>query len=663
MRRLYLLVVSMSFVCFSPLLAQHPAHEHIRKMERQRFTKLDQSELTKLRSSPSSDFDVTYYRLQLEIDPIDQLLAGNVTIKAIAEKSGLRQIALDLSDGMVVSWIESNDRPLNFSHVDHQVQISLPRSYSYGEGFEVVVHYSGRPMRTGFGSFAFDSHAGAPIISTLSEPFGARDWWPCQDHPADKADSVDVIVTVPTGLTVASNGTLRSRTDNGDGTSTFFWAERYPITTYLVSLAITNYRTYSEYYHYSDVDSMEVQYYVYPESYHQATEDFSVTVPMIACYADLFGEYPFVKEKYGMAQFPWSGAMEHQTCTSYGTWLIRGDHSYDAVVAHELAHQWFGDLITMTRWSHIWLNEGFASYAEALWAEHLGGKTKYHDYMQSFDPGTFPTSVFVYDSTNAAALFSKTVYDKGALVLHMLRHVMGDQAFFTALRTYVISFAFGNATTEQFRDICESAYGADLDWFFQQWVYGRYRPAYEYSWQDTLIAGHHHLTLRIDQVQQNIGPFKMPLDIRVSTQAGDTTFVVWCESASHRFNFDLEHTVTDVTIDPDHWVLKKITQIPFDDTPSLPQVFVLHQNYPNPFNAGTTIAYELPEDGSVTLDIYNLLGERVRRLQDGFQSQGLNRAVWDGRNDDGANLSSGVYFYRIRFGQETLPARKMLLLR
>lgn len=663
MRHHGLVILLLSLIGFCPLFGQKYAHDHIREMEAQRFAKLDQTEFTKLLTSPSFDYDATYYRLQLSIDPFDQTIGGKVTLKAVAAIPGLRDIVLDLTDGMVVSGVESGSEQLTFSHVENKIQITLSRSYSSGETFEIVVHYSGRPMRTGFGSFSFDSHQGTPNISTLSEPFGARDWWPCQDHPADKADSVDIVVTVPTGLIVASNGTLRSQTDNGDGTFTFFWAERYPITTYLVSLAITNYRTYSEYYHYSDTDSMEVQYYVYPETYHQAKEDFSVTVPMIACYAGLFGEYPFVKEKYGMAQFPWSGAMEHQTCTSYGTWLIRGDHSYDWVVAHELAHQWFGDLITMTRWSHIWLNEGFASYAEALWAEHLGGKNQYHNYMQSFEASLFPTSVFVYDSTNASALFSKTVYDKGAFVLHMLRHVMGDQAFFGALRTYVTSFAFGNATTEQFRDVCENAYGGDLDWFFRQWVYGRYRPDYEYSWRDSLIAGQHHLTVRIEQVQQNTGLFRMPLDIRVMTQGCDTTFVVWCERASHSFNFDFAHAVTDVTIDPENWVLKKITQVPFDDAPSLPGIFVLHQNYPNPFNDGTIITYELPEDGHVTLDIYNLLGERVHRLVDGFQSQGLNQAAWDGRNDAGTNLSSGVYFYRIRFGPATLTARKMLLLR
>jgi len=653
-------ILSLSYLC--SVFAQQHAHEHIREMEAQRFAKLDRAEFTNLLTSPAFDYNVVYYRLQLSIDPVEQMIMGNVTVKAMAEVPGLRRIALDLTDGMVVSRVESGDKQLPFTHADHKVHITLPRSYSTGDMFEVVVHYGGRPIRTGFGSFSFDSRKGTPIISTLSEPFGARNWWPCQDHPADKADSVDIVVTVPSELIVASNGLLRSSTNDGDGTTTFFWAERYPITTYLVSLAITNYRTYSEYYHYSDTDSMEVQYYVYPESYDQAKEDFNVTVPMIARYADLFGEYPFVKEKYGMAQFPWSGAMEHQTCTSYGTWLIRGDHRYDWIVAHELAHQWFGDLITMTRWSHIWLNEGFASYAEALWAEHLGGPDEYHHYMQYFDTGTFPTSVFVYDSTNASALFSKTVYNKGALVLHMLRHVMGDQAFFAALRTYVTSFAFGNATTEQFRDVCESVYGTDLDWFFQQWIYGRFRPVYEYSWQDSLVQSRHRLTLKIKQTQSS-DFFKMPLDVRVTTQTGDTTLVVWCERAFHSFDFDFETAITDVAIDPDNWVLKEITQVTYVDEPPVPGVFAVHQNYPNPFNDGTTISFELPEEGNVTLNIYNLLGERVRRLVDGVQAQGLNQTRWDGNNDRGEALPSGVYFYRIRFAQEMLPARKMLLLR
>ncbi|NIR47734.1 T9SS type A sorting domain-containing protein [candidate division KSB1 bacterium] len=640
-------------------------HQQIREMERERFHSVDRGLLSKSDEANRSDFDVTHYRIQLDVDPYARTITGKVTTKAVSKISGLNEVTLDLFYNMTVDSVVSNGSSLDYTHSDNEVTIPLARAYGKDESAELTMYYHGRPLTgVGFGSFNFGFHNGKTIISTLSEPFGAPTWWPCKDNPADKADSVDIVVTVPDHLVVASNGTLTLETDNGDGTKTFHWAERYPISTYLVSLAITNYERFTDYYRHSETDSMEVQFYVYPEHLAAAQEDFNVTVPMIECYASLFGEYPFIDEKYGMAEFAWGGAMEHQTCTSYGSALIRGDHYYDWVVAHELAHQWFGDLVTMKRWSHIWLNEGFASYAEALWAENIGGEAAYHRYVKSFDLGFFPTSVFVHDSTNIDMLFSRTVYDKGAYVLHMLRHVMGEASFFNALRNYAQKFAFGNATTEDFRSVCEAEFGHSLDWFFRQWVYGFHRPSYEYRWSDSPADGQHIITLDLDQVQTRTGPFKMPLDIVLETASGNTTIVVWDSLASQRFQFVMNGEVTKLQIDPDGWVLKDVQFIPTSVAESeQPRIFTLHQNYPNPFNAETVIGYDLPREGNVTLDIYNVLGQRVRRLVEQVKPTGSHSVKWDGRDISGEILPSGIYIYRVRLNETMLPARKMLMLK
>jgi len=543
------------------LLGQNP-HEHIREMEQARFENIQSIFSSRVSSTKQADFDVHYYRIELDIDPSTKTINGNVTTTATSIIDGLEEVTLDFFDNMKVDSILSNGTPVDFTHANNELTVTLPTSYNVDESFNVIVYYSGSPVSAGgFASFTIRQHQGTPIISTLSEPFGAPTWWPCKDDPADKADSVDIIINVPDNLIVASNGVLVSEIQNYNNTKTFHWAERYPISTYLVSLAITNYEVFSDYYKYSDTDSMEVVYYVYPEHLEAAMEDFNVTVDMIEYFSEIFGLYPFINEKYGMAEFPWGGAMEHQTCTSYGSGLIRGDHWYDYINAHELAHQWFGDLITMKSWSHIWLNEGFASYSEALWTEHIDGKDAYLEYMDSFDQGLFPTSVFVYDSTNIGELFSRTVYDKGAWVLHMLRYVMGDKSFFDALINYRNTFAFNNATTEDFQKICEKEYGENLDWFFDQWIYGRYRPSFEYVWSDSTDGNNFFVTLDLDQVQTNTGLFKMPLDIKITTASTETTIVVWDSLASQSFQFQLTERPTDVAIDPDGWILKELLYV------------------------------------------------------------------------------------------------------
>jgi len=305
---------------------------------------------------------------------------------------------------------------------------------------------------------------------------------------------------------------------------------------------------------------MELQYFVYPEDLAAAQEDFNVTDNMMEFFATVFGEYPFLNEKYGMAEFPWGGAMEHQTITSYGDPLIRGDHYYDYINAHELAHQWFGDCITMRSWSHIWLNEGFASYSEALWEESLGGSSAYHAYLDTQDPGSFQGSLFVVDSTNANALFSNTVYDKGSWTLHMLRGVLGDSLFFNCLNGYATdpNIVYATAITEDFRDLCESVSGQDLHWFFEQWVYRPGRPNYVYNWETTGTAPPYQTTLNL--LQTNTELYKMPLQIHLFGNGLDTLFTVWDSLNEQQFQFMTNIEPMALEVDPDNWVLKNIIE-------------------------------------------------------------------------------------------------------
>ena len=286
-------------------------------------------------------------------------------------------------------------------------------------------------------------------------------------------------LTIPSALKGVSNGLLIATIDNGNGTKTWQWRSSYPISTYLVSVAISNYVTWTDFYvPVTGGPAMPVQHWVYPEHEIAARQDFSVTVPQLEFFSNLFGEYPFVTEKYGHAIFASGGAMEHQTVTSYDFNLIRGDNRYDWIVAHEMGHQWFGDSVGPAIWNEIWLNEGFASYTEALWQEHLFGAPALRSYMASLD--TRPFCGPVYAPT--CGLFSDTVYNKGAWVLHMLRGVMGDADFFDGMRDYVAAFEGGSATTNGFRAIMETASGQSLTTFFNNWVFSTGNPTYQWGW-------------------------------------------------------------------------------------------------------------------------------------------------------------------------------------
>lgn len=521
------------------------------------------------------DFDALYYGLNLRINDTTKIVYGQVDMEAKSNIDGLNMVFLDFYDNMTVDSVKMNGVIPSFSHSSNLIGVTLDKTYNLNEKFLISVFYHGHPTEGGFMAFSFRTHNGYPIISSLSEPYFARTWWPCKDAPYDKADSADINVTVRPDLVVVSNGVLREVLTNSDGTKTYKWHESYPITTYLISVAITNYAIFSHWYHYSPTDSMEVRYFVYPEYLSQAQARYNVTVPALQYFSKAFGQYPFITEKYGMAHFPWSGAMEHQTCTSILYYW------YDnAVIVHELSHQWWGDYITCRNWHHIWLNEGFASYCEALFFEDTLGGIYYHIYMQNMDYSGGGT-IYVYDTTSVNEIFHIRVYDKGAWVLHMLRHVVGDSAFFRILRNYYSDprYAHNSALTEDFQALCEDVYGKSLAWFFQEWIYGEYRPSYTYSWMIEPSGSNYNLFLHISQVQTTQPIFfTMPIDVTVSAPSGDTTFVLFNDPQTLDFRFTLPYQPTNVQIDKENWILKYASQVSYSlniVTTSLPESKIL----------------------------------------------------------------------------------------
>jgi aminopeptidase N len=552
---LYIIVVALVAVTVATSFAQPPKEDETRDIAPQLArAKADRfARAASMMAPPATpnqlDYDVTYYDIDIEILPLSETVGGTVTMKAAVVALSITTVELDLENtGMTVSEARSAGSVVGFSHAGDIVAVTLERAYAMGEIFTVEVDYSGTPDPS-YDAFGFDTHDSSDMIWSLSEPFGARSWWPCKDHPEDKADSVDVRVTIPDNLIVASNGTLVSETALIGNRKQYHWHEQYPIATYLVSVAIHPYTVWNDWYKYSPTDSTEIQFYVFSDRFASSQTNYLKTKDMMAAFAGYYGEYPFIEEKYGHADFLWGGAMEHQTCTSMGGWS-------ESLIAHELAHQWWGDYVTCDDFHHIWMNEGFATYSEALWQESEYGMGAYWAEVLAaryLGSGT----IYVPDTSDWYRIFHTGLsYNKGSWVLHMLRHVVGDTTFFDILQAYYNdpARAYGTVTTEQFRDICEAVWGGDLDWFFHQWIYEEYFPSYSYAWSTVGPDPLWHIILDIDQLQTN-HIFTMPIDVKIDFAAGDTTLVVWDSLATQSF-----------TLTVDQWILRSVVEQVTDPT-------------------------------------------------------------------------------------------------
>jgi aminopeptidase N len=498
-------------------------------------------------------YDVQHYSFNWKFDTASRSVAGRARVRARSTIPSLTVMRLDLANTMSVGQVIHNLLPAAFSHAGGSLDITLDRSYSLGQEFEVEVEYGGTPAQ----NLTFDSHGGQPVIYSLDEPVGARQWFPCRDIPEDKA-TADITITVPGDMTAVSNGLLTETVLNADGTRSTTWEETYPISTYLISVAATNYSLLEETYA-SASGTMPVVHYVYPELLDLAREDFNRTVSMIAFFSRVFGEYPFLREKYGHALIPGGTAMEHQTCTSYPSRCVLGTHQYDWLIAHELAHSWWGDWVTCADWRDIWLNEGFATYSDALWHEDVGGREGLKARMRQFRE-TYLTHAQpdhpIYDPPEGH-LFCRVEYQKAAWVLHMLRFVAGEEAFWSILNEYRRRFGGGSAATEDFIRVAEEVSGRDLGWFFSQWIYGAGLPSYEFGWGR--LTGGRMVRVAVNQVQTEYPLFDMPVDIDLVFADGTTRREsVRVGQARQTFDFSVDREVSNVLFDPDDWILCRL---------------------------------------------------------------------------------------------------------
>lgn len=518
---------------------------------------------------PDQDkYDALHYDLSLELNMSSTLISNaslSVTARVTAES--LNQLVLDFhpnSGNMVVSQVRDDlENPLSFSvnSSSNWLLVTLPETLSTSDTFTVKIDYSGTPAATGstvpFGApYRRETHGGGgtPVIYTFSQPYGARHWWPCKDIPEDKA-TIDLHITTPKPYFAVSNGKLVSIEDLSETKHCFHYSETYPVVTYLVSICCTNYSYVSGVYTSDDgLTTMPIGHYVYPENYEEEKNGLIGTLEAMHVFADLFGEYPFITEKYVTATHNSGSGMEHQTCTSMPPDNLYPDGRHRRNI-HELCHMWFGDSITMDHYDHLWLNEGFGTYGEALYVEYYQGKTAYHDYVNGWNSSGVSNSTPLV-SSNADVFSGSVVYRKGAWVLHMLRNVVGDANFFQAARNYYDKYAYGTALTPDLQAEFEAVYGKSLDWFFQEWVYGIGRPTYTWSWYVETNKADSTLHLTINQTQSG-SAFQMPIDVEISDINGNSwTYVVENTLKTQTFEIPIgDKEAFNVDIDPDNWIL------------------------------------------------------------------------------------------------------------
>ena len=625
-------------------------------------------------ADPRQDaFDVLDYDNQIAVD-FDALKLWGWTAVTFRGAPGdtVTQLVLDFLEPMAVLAVRAADTSsLPYVHADGRLVIDLPRPLAETDTATVDIFFHGAPAPDGFLGFGFDTTPdGAPLASTLSEPWSARSWWPCRDDPRDKA-TYTARIFAPIGLTAVSNGArlteepprfpaaknarvwteLVPAAKDASPYQAFFWRESLPISTYHVSLAVSEYVELHD-----EWRGLPIVHYVYPSQVAAAQVDFAAVPDMLAFCSERFGPFPFAGQKFGMASFNWDGAMEHPTATSWGTVLMTGDARYETVVLHELSHEWFGNQVTCADWTQTWLNEGFATYAEALWAEYRKGATTRKWFMVARSVFEVWSGPLVREPGNPdpAYYFEDMVYYKGAWVLHMLRRWLGDPLFYACLQAWLEEPAvrFGSGTSDDFVRVCERVTGQDLGWYFPQWLYWTVYPKLDVGWLNSAPGA---LTVTVSQTQlpdpvYGDQAFNIPIELRIAGVGFVDTVSVFMDRRVQTFTLPAPGAVTSLTVDPDRWLLqrtgtvKQATPTGVAAPSTAPRLL---PTSPNPLSAGGRIRWETPVSGADDLAIHDLRGRRLVARRWAERPAGPREFAWNGCDDAGRRCPAGVYLVTI----------------
>lgn len=614
-------------------------------------------------NSPRHTFDVLNYTMEFDFmdnfqSPYPQTFTANQTITFRVD-TALNMIKLNaVNNSLQINSVSADAS--SFTHNNDTLAITLDRVFNPGEVVEVYIDYQHKNVEDG------NFYVNGGFLFTDNEPEGARKWFPCYDRPSDKA-TVDITAKVPDNVLLGSNGRLEDSTAVG-GAIYYHWVSRDPVATYLTVIsAKANWNLDIVYWDRPSTpgDPMPFRFYYNDGEYPY---DMEMIIPSMADYfSENYGEHPFEKDGFASLndEFAWGG-MENQTLTSLcpGCW-------YESLICHEFAHQWFGDMISPGTWADIWLNEGFATWSEALWYENYGGYNAYKDeieynaaYYMSSNPGwAVYVPEWAIETPPNNILFNYAItYCKASCMVHLLRYTLGDDLFFPALYNYATdtaNFKYKTAITDDFQASLEESTGQDLEWFFESWVKQPNHPIYanEYNikYNDN---GTWNLNFYVNQVQSEPDFFPIPVEIYVYFVGGtDSTIRVMNDVNQQVFTFTFDKQPTNVFFDlTNEIVLKQATLVVgIEEGDVAEQAFRLEQNYPNPATGQTAITYSIPATSDVSLALYDMTGKKVKSIAEGEQSMGTHLVT-----ADLTGLNAGIYLCRLTAGGNSAVIRVMV---
>ena len=509
MKNYYFFIISVLLSSF--LTAQGNFEQSL--MEKEAF-----KARTTQKSTLETDYVPTYYRLDFNSDPNTTDFSGTTTMH-FTTSIATNQIKINAKENLDITSVEFHSSPItNYSRVGDVLTITLPETLDAGVSDVISISFSGN-ADTSSGYYT-NTHNGTAVSYTLSESFHASSWWVCKDDLQNKVDGMDIFITHPSDMKAASNGTLISVEDLGNGSSVTHWQHNYGIPAYLAAVAVTNYVEYNTTMEVGGV-TMPIINYLYPESLSSAKTTLDATPNYITEISNMYGDYPFKNEKYGHAQWNWGGGMEHSTMSFMGGWSAR-------LIKHELAHQWFGDKVTCRTWRDIWLNEGFAEYTDGWLIQKLNGESSFISWKNSyvnFITSSTDGSVYNPEPENEDRIFNyRLTYVKGSMMVHLIRYMINDDdVFFQAMRDFLDNpnYAYGFATTEDLKSSLETSTGMDWTQYFADWIYGEGHPIFDIK-VDNIGSGKVSITVTQTSSNSSVSFFETPFEIEFKGANGET---------------------------------------------------------------------------------------------------------------------------------------------
>lgn len=617
MKNIYLLVLSFTFSVFFGQTEYDKDMEDLVKTESLKYQKMLAT--TRNVNPNTTNYDLRYQRLELTLNPASSAnITGKVTSHFIPNQD-MNSIYFDFNDALTVSEVKYHGSNISFSQLtSNEIKIDFPSTLSNNVLDSLSISYSGTPaIENIIDSYSRhrlnkSTNTSVPyVIYTLSEPYGAKDWFPTKQSLNDKIEKVRIEVTTPTGIYVAANGKLISETAISGTQLKTIWQTNYAIPAYLIAIGVTSYNKYTD-----TIGNPPFPYinYIYPSNSGLSLTNINKVKPIMELFETYFGPYPYRDEKYGHMEFDFGGGMEHPTMSSMGTNTL-------SVYAHELGHQWFGDKTTCKTWNDAWINEGFARFSEHLYNEKItnaGNKAAYVSYLQGFIDnitGSAGGTVYVPDSgLESFRIFdSRLSYNKGSYLLIMLKWMVGDDVFYQAVREYSNNYAYTYATGMDFKSSFEASTGKDFTEFFNDWYFGEGYPIYDIRWKQNADQSITFMVSQTKSISSAPAFFEMLLPIKVTGTSGQTAELVLNNTTNSQvFNLPLSFNVSSVSFNYENQILTKGSTVTNDTsflaTDAAKETPI--KLYPNP--ASNEIGFAGLKK-SLPFEIYSLDGKLVKK--------------------------------------------------